>query len=350
MAAVPPPPPTALPPPPIPPPGASGGVPARAPLPTTVLLSNLPEFLTKTERTETIFQWVSNGLQLPARLIQRADPFCLVSLPNAEAAAQFAAALKLNDVPADLVPIDPSVPLPPAMVDPVVAKGVADRLSSIKDISDVSNNITPEPVSNDTLAVDETGAPVITPEDDPAVQRAVAAFRKSLEEQQGTKSIRRKQLVQEELNKAMERIKRGESLELPPPPLPPGGLPPPPVPGAPPPPPPPPAAVSAAAPRGVSNMPAWMTQQKQPEEPPASKKAKPANFSPVASLKPLQDLVTKLIGEALGEPDATLCQFCIDHVQGGKSTHALEQELADVLEGPTAQRVVEQLFEYAASQ
>mmetsp|Transcript_12576 Transcript_12576/g.30432 ORF Transcript_12576/g.30432 Transcript_12576/m.30432 type:complete len:494 (-) Transcript_12576:77-1558(-) len=224
----------------------------------------------------------------------------------------------------------------------------------------------------------------------PHVLEAVKAFRRKLTETQSTDQKRRIEIVArklEEMRPKIQAIVKQEKEQQrqaaeggpPPPPLPtglpvppPGDLssaPPPPPAGLPPPPPsglpPPPMAAGSAAAgaagdsgkRGRSNLPAWMTAQKQQQQqaggnntgeeagmtPPASKKQKtggpaqshPTNFPPTlpqSTHEPLKQFLTKQVEESLGEADNTLIDFLYGHILGGKETSQLLEELQVVLE------------------
>ena len=100
----------------------------------------------------------------------------------------------------------------------------------------------------------------------------------------------------------------------------------------------PPAA--QRAPRGVSNLPAWMTaQQQQPTESsePQPKKLKPSELDsfpaiPGASYPALREFIASQIRHYLGEEEATLIDFIFNHVTAQKSTETLLPELKDVFE------------------
>ena len=242
----------------------------------------------------------------------------------------------------------------------------------------------------------------------PAVLQAVRDFRRQLERQQGSKATRRQELVRSKIaqlkpiiRERMLQEKQQQELasvpppnanlpppppsgslppppgtgNLPPPPPggslplpPPGNLPPPPplAPNLPPPPtsslPPPGANVSPAAPRGVSNLPAWMTQQQQQQqqqqaaattdEPPPAKRLKPAEnwqTTPLtvdAAQRPaLQAFVAAQIRQLLGEEEASLIEFLVEKVVVHQATPAdLLPELQDVLEDD-APKFVQALWE-----
>lgn len=209
----------------------------------------------------------------------------------------------------------------------------------------------------------------IDPLESPQVQDAVKAFRAKLEKMQGSKAARRKELVKQKLEqllpvirqrmkeqKQQHQLQQQQQLQqgppppsglLPPPPPPPGaagaGLPQPPLPSGLPPLPPPPGAAAAQQPRGVSNLPAWMTQQQQaaaaapPSEEPPSKKAKvdssvafPSIMAP-ESRDNLRSYISQQIKQYLGEEEATLIDFIYNHVIEMKTGQELLPELIDVL-------------------
>jgi hypothetical protein len=235
----------------------------------------------------------------------------------------------------------------------------------------------------------------------PAVLAAVREFRRKLARQQGGKATRRQELVKSKMEYwkpiVRQRMLAGgmpppgaPPSQLPPPPLPgapppPSQLPPPPLPGAPmagqlappplpgappshsqlppptlpgapppplgnrlPPPPlpgnlPPPGQLppQIAAPRGVSNLPAWMTQQQQPpsegSEPPTKRtktddwQSQPLSI-PAEAQTPFRDFVATQIQQLLGEAEISLVDFVCQQVQEHKTVTQLLPELQDVLE------------------
>ena len=161
----------------------------------------------------------------------------------------------------------------------------------------------------------------------PAVLEAVRKFRISLETTQTSHQRRRAQLVQERLLQAMEVIKRQPPplpppvvVSLPPPPLPLGLLPPPPPPqlGIPTicdPPPLPDTALLPPLPIPLSL-----------EEPPTKKCKLDIDAAR------LRDFITSQIIAHLGEEEATLIDFCLQHVLDQKPWEGLLEELTLVLE------------------
>ncbi|GAX27141.1 hypothetical protein FisN_13Lh309 [Fistulifera solaris] len=248
----------------------------------------------------------------------------------------------------------------------------------------------------------------------PAVLAAVREFRRKLARQQGGKATRRQELVKSKIEHwkpiVRQRMLAGGApspgvppgvpplpSQLPPPPLPgapplPSQLPPPPLPGAPPapmagqlppppplpgaplpplgsqlpppplpgnlpplPPPPPPGQLppQIAAPRGVSNLPAWMTQAQQPpsegSEPPTKRmktddwQSQPL-FVPTEARTQFRDFVAAQIQQLLGEPEVSLVDFVCQQVQEQKTVTQLLPELQDVLE-EDAVNFCERLYE-----
>lgn len=196
----------------------------------------------------------------------------------------------------------------------------------------------------------------------PQVLEAVKEFRRKLDKTHGSQKTQRMELVAKKLRELRPRIrvqvdaeKQSRKRGGPPPPVPlpappQTSLPQPPLPGGPPPPPslglpPPPRAAADSGKRGLSNLPAWMTQQQQQAgasgREPASKKAKtsaseyPSHFPstlPPSSHPVLRQFLANQVKESMGEEEATLIDFLYTHILQGKATSELLQELEVVLE------------------
>ena len=354
------------------------------------------------------------------------------------------------------VPVQPNLPLPPPTSFPDYTPELVDSLCEKLQVSyehllssssgdpsqlggpNASNNpadtttTTAANSSGITMGEDGGDGEEEDPLQNPAVLSAVRQFRQSLEQQQGHKAVRRKELVMNKLEAAMERLRQqpppgppggegplqgqpppfaggpppppmmGPPPSMPPPPpvgggggeLPPpphgGTLPPPPHGGAPPMPPPPmhdlpPPPTSAAAgggmlpppppnmaappslpfppppnteqlpqpplpppqgappqqgtgPRGVSNLPAWMTQASTTTAAAASEagavQPPPAKRSKVEQVGDLKEWIAKEIQQLLGEPEASLVDFIYNHAtkHADRPMADLRPELQDVLE------------------
>jgi hypothetical protein len=265
------------------------------------------------------------------------------------------------------VPTNPDIPLPPAVMDKETVTVLGDKLyeafqqlkegketdqqasvnlTTVNDNSNTAKTISMDENSSNIRSSstaedggDEGDDPLTTP----TILEAVRKFREQLSLQQGSKAIRRQQLVKEAIEKALPVVRqrlqeeRAATSEMPVIP----GLPPPPDAGLPLPPPPPPPAVDG--PRGVSNKPAWMTQQQQAQdttEEPHAKKIKldlsdsTIVFSAVRaeSVDILRAFVAEKIRQYLGQEEADLIDFVHKHVLEQKSVSALQSDLADVLE------------------
>lgn len=308
------------------------------------------------------------------------------------------------------VPAHPDIPLPPAILDPATTQILGDKLfhsymnyfgtkavtATTNNSLSVNNNENYDPVHKSSTTATEQTAIVLdgdktaaaaggyydTNEDEdplnaPAVLEAVQKFRQHLEKLQGTKATRRKALVQTKLYATIAKLRANpvkqqqrqpenhidsstpmqqqqqNQLPQPPPPLPtigPDGvplvlLPQPPLPPQ-----------AAALPRGVSNLPAWMTQQQQQQqiEEPQPKRVKtdsdinvPENTSPTfvnfppivdpSSIEQLRTFIAKEIKQLLGEEEATLIEFIHQHIVQQKSVQSLLPDLEQVLEEDAAQ-------------
>jgi hypothetical protein len=305
----------------------------------------------------------------------------LLTLSHADAALRVVSGLKQlmkddDTLPPNfqthLVPTNPDIPLPPAMMDSesmqVLAEKLQQSLESVKkgetattsttttttnetttDIAHVHQEITKTVNSNQDGDDEEEADPLKAPE----VLKLVQEFRNKLEQQQGSKSIRRKELVCQRLEQMLPVVRqrmKGEAEQrrlLPP--LPPAGGPglPAPHPNLPPvpeaanaslPPPPPPGA-----PRGVSNLPAWMTaansQPAETAEPPAKKARLDVDSFPnipADSHAALRSFISSQIRNYLGEEEATLIDFIFNHVTAQKTVESLLPELKEVLDDDAA--------------
>ena len=372
----------------------AGGLGGRPP--TQVLLVNVPEVLHSSRSMRAFLQPVTGSVRSilfvppssgPNDVVKKIEGHtitALLTLPHSEAALRVVAVLKqfAKDVAdeiafqAHLVPTNPGIPLPPAMMDQnsveiLVAK-LKESFESVKKGETVSTEVSvvpseqPESVSNQDQDIDDEEAdPLKAPE----VLRHVQEFRAKLEQQQGTKAVRRKEMVMQKLERMLPEVRQRMKEEserapgmhgsgiLPPPPFAPGNLP---LPGAGALPPPPPGA-----PRAVSNLPAWMTKQMNEEsntstntgssEPP-SKRFKPDDsfpFIPVPSHATLRDFIASQIRNFLGEEEATLIDFIFHHVTSQKTVEGLLPELKDVLDedaNACLQAVFEKSHELAAQQ
>ena len=289
-----------------------------------------------------------------------------------------------------LVPTNPDIPLPPAVLDATTVQVLGEKL--VSHFPTANNNKKQEHHGGGAAAAGTTTATAattftttttttkpkskfdVTEEDDddedqedplqsPAILQLVREFRHKLEKQQGSKAIRRQAAVRQKIQDALPVVRQRmlqeqDQQQNVPPPLPPsaGSMPLPPPPGLNLPQPPPAfatgAAVAAAgtAPRGVSNLPAWMTQE---EEEPPTKRAKtaaveageeqqlPDNWEalPFATTiaahqtAALRTFVTQQIQHYLGEPEASLIDFvCQNIITNHKTPEQLLPELQDVLE------------------
>lgn len=270
---------------------------------------------------------------------------------------------------AHLVPTHPDIPIPPPMMDPTTVQVLGDRLvASFPDpnqpkTSNTNANSNSAPAPSKEPAVkgpDSDDEPEEEEEDPlttPAVLGAVREFRRKLARQQGGKATRRQELVKSKIEQlkpiVRQRMLAGPGGPPPPlpaslPPPPPGGQlpppisqlpPPPPLPGVLPPLPPPP--MPNAAPRGVSNLPAWMTtpQANVASEPPTKRiktddddwQSHPLSI-PSTALPLLREFCAIQIQQLLGEAEASLVDFCTQQVSDHKTIQQFLPELQDVLE------------------
>lgn len=278
---------------------------------------------------------------------------------------------------AHLVPSNPNVPQPPALVDPAAIQELSKRLEEAyeqiqKGEIDVGDSKPPLPSisSKETSKENAPEAPkarlntMNDPEEDeedednedpltsPAIQQAVRRFRQQMEQLQGSKAIRRRELVDRKIAQMRpiieERVKNEKEQQkslVPPlpsgvlPPPPPGTVPPPPPPGAVPPPPLPEAVPPPPSnPRGVTNLPAWMTQDTKRVKLEEASTTSNWKALPFPSLPhphqhaALREAVSALIQQYLGEEEATLTDFVVTKTQGQTAEELLKGELTEVLE------------------
>lgn len=384
MSLPPPPPLPAVPPPPlaVPPhilgtiPSVGAPIPPRAPLPTSVLLTNVPPFL---HHTRAVRDWIvscanaRNVIFVPP--VPRDDDeekltqtiTALVTLSHADGALRLISAFKYfkskcNDgdyasFQAHTVPTNPDVPLPPVSMDSALVQTLGEKLltsfeawkNGSKQVTDAALAVVEEQdasqtTANNNNADDEEVDPLKTQQ----VLEAVRGFRLNLEKMQGSKATRRKELVKRKVEQAMpivrQRMKQQHVPPPPPPPPPPAGLPPPLPSGLPPPfpnglPPPLPSGLpplpqpptgTTAGPRGVSNLPAWMSKQQPPDSEAQYRGPFPAIPSPKQDR--LREFIGRQIEKYLGEREETLVEFVFKHVMEGKTGEGLLPELRDVLE------------------
>jgi hypothetical protein len=265
------------------------------------------------------------------------------------------------------VPSNPDLPLPPAMLDETTLQALVENLSvaleRIKEAQSKSAGNNEDDNIEDTMPIssgggDADGGPDEDDEEEdpltsPAVLALVRKFREDLQKQQGSKAVRRQQLVAKKLAETLPRIRQSIRQEqeqqraLPPPPPPPPGLlnppppPPPPSDGLPPPPPHMVGVTTGSFDRGVSNLPAWMTRGSATEQvaavevaaegdgTPPSKKIKEEQYPavPESSHESLRAWISSEIQKHLGEEEETLIDFVFRYVLDQKSVKALAMEL-----------------------
>ena len=247
----------------------------------------------------------------------------------------------VSDLKAHMVPASPDIPLPPIVLDDLVAKPLQEQmLASFENFKNgnIEKHKEQEPPVALLLDTQKVAAAAgghnydedADPLNAPAVLQAVKDFRTSLQKTSTVQHSRRMALVQERLEKAVHALQNPAPPPLPTttgvPPLTTGLPPPPPLP--PPPQPTPTTTETDSGKRGQSNLPAWMTTAQQ-QQPPA-KKAKRA-IDPIL----LRDYVAKQIMHYMGVEEATLIDFCVKHVLEEKPLEGLTQELQPVLEEDT---------------
>lgn len=423
-------------PPPPPPPG--GGPPP--PLSKTVLLQNLPDFLCDKGRLHTWLGAVTGVRQI--HIIKKHDDkpkSSLVTTIHPDGAVKLVVSIRyvrqqlLNDddnnnnnnnnsggesgsedtkqdaakkiLAGHWVPTQPHVPLPPPALDPVLAETLGKRMwSTYQRLSSGqaldpqqqqdqqgSSNENEAPTSSFTNAnknnnmdegVDDTEDPLTTP----AVLEAVRQFRASLEEKQGSKAVRRKELVKSSLDRILPRVR--EEMErapppaspqmmggggghpppaapgnLPPPPMP-TGLPPPPMPtGGPPPPPPgnlPPPPMPTGGPPPPLPAGGLPPPPSHDEAPPAKRARTAASSIPLDVSQPfpafaadqtaaVQAFIKERMQHYLGEADDALVQFTMDNIQ--KPTVPMQDYMADLQEvlEEDATRLMQELLDHVQS-
>jgi hypothetical protein len=307
------------------------------------------------------------------------------------------------------VPSQPQVPLPPPSLDPTVAETLGKRLLEVyrklakgQDLQHQPQDTSSSegvPAESTNNADGDGGDAGDDPLSSPAVWEAVRQFRHNLEHQQGSKAVRRKELIQASLDKLLPRIREhgGDVLAgagaapslhgvLPPPPhgglpppLPQGGFPPPMPHGGLPPPPPPPHGgppplpgnlpPPPLAPHGLPPPPLPVgAPPMPPSAPPGPPPVAPALTvePPAKRVKPSVDLdqafptfgaqheaavrqfVGKQIQQFLGELEESMVDFILEHVKSGKVIQTWMPDLTEVLE-EDAPRFVQQLFDYVQS-
>jgi hypothetical protein len=282
------------------------------------------------------------------------------------------------------VPAQPQVPLPPPSLDPTVAETLGKRMLEAYRKLAKGQDLQHQP---QTSSSSETGAPTESmnadgdggdagddPLSSPAVWEAVRQFRHNLEHQQGSKAVRRKELIQASLERLLPRIREhgGDvlagavpSLHGGPPPLPLGGLPPPmphggppPLPGNLPPPPahglPPPHMPVGAPPMPPAAPPLPPGPPPVVEEPPA-KRLKPSvdlgQAFPTFGAQheaAVRQYVGQQIQQFLGELEESMVDFILEHVRSGKVIQSWMPDLTEVLE-EDANRFVQQLIDFVQS-
>ena len=274
--------------------------------------------------------------------------------------------LGIEKMKATFVPANPGMKLPDQVtLDDAIGKPLVEKMKkSYDDLYEkggvsttvVSSRPVPEEIKDkdgvpkqlDTQKVaaaagghnyDEDADPLNAPQ----VLKAVQEFRKSLHKVSASQQQRRVQLVQERLDSIMVNVRKGIFLAPPPRPTPPPSNnnnnnnappppPPPPPPGTVPPPVPPAIKAKESGRRGVSNLPAWMTKQR--EEQAAGGGNQPDAKKPrLDDAKPrLRAYIAAQIAEIMGEEEATLIDFILNHVVERKPWPALLEELKMVLE------------------
>eukprot|EP00980_Cylindrotheca_fusiformis_P029912 scaffold24028_cov152-Cylindrotheca_fusiformis.AAC.3 len=354
-----------------------GGAPPRIPFTPTILLTNAPIFL---HTFKAVREWMypcgsaRNAVFYPKKnedeeLPHSAKVTVLVTMSHPDGAIKFLGSFKqfssrldqrYSQMQAYMVPASPDMPLPPPLLDEETQTLLGEKLwqnfLSLEnpDANDDENNVQKLDVSKVAAAA---GGGNYDPDEDPLnapqVLEAVKEFRRKLDKTQSFQKKKRMELVARKLAEMRPRVKammEEEKTRPPmigvPPPLPPPGMP-----GAPPPPPvgalpgppgapglpPPPMPVGDSGKRGRSNLPAWMTQQQQAEEP-SAKRVKtdghPSNFPPLppSTYPQLREFLSHQVRESLGEEDKTLIEFLYNHITQTKEAAALLQELQLVLE------------------
>ena len=318
----------------------------------------------------------------------------LITMSHPDGASKFVGSFKkfasklderYNQMQAFMVPANADIPLPPPLLDEDSQQVLGEKLwtnfvnlespdgggnntGTSSTPGDASSTTEPKQLDATKVAAAAGGVGNYDADEDPLnapqVLEAVKQFRKKLDKTQSFQKKKRMELVAQKLAEMRPRVKammEEEKRRGPPQPV----VPPPPMPtgagGVPPPlpphgglPVPPPAAALDSDPssrdsgrRGHSNLPAWMTQQKEQQQgdEPATKKMKiegggdgeqrrPTNFPLLAATyhQPLREFLSKQIQELLGEEELTLIEFLHKHILEAKGVAELYQELQAVLE------------------
>jgi len=378
MSAVPPPPlPMNLPPPPgAPPPTMTTLSAGSGSVHQTVLLTKLPDFLLSRQAVHDcaavcgptinvlLFPLESNEQSkgfLPSILNEDLPRAALVTLASLSAAQTLAASVRQLTgfaIEAHLVPSNPDAPLhslPEAQqnVTTALQNALAKKKQEVNEASvlPVSTVVLPPQKENKTPGIQEEDAEEEEdPLSSPAVLAAVREFRLGLTSQSETQTKKRRELVESRLRELRPKIRQRMEQEasnpggpLPPPlpsnlpPPPPAKLPPPPPSNLPLPPPPlptnppMPGNVAPAAPRGVSNLPAWMT--KKQTDPNAWKIQA---FAAVSQRSALEKFVKDRIQQYIGEAEESFVAFCMGKVVASTETpETIAPEIQDFLEDDT---------------
>jgi hypothetical protein len=302
----------------------------------------------------------------------------LLTMSHADAALRVVAAIRemkqgwkkenneFSNLHANLIPTNPDVPLPPAVMDPSTVQVLAEKLvEAFEGYKTGERTASAPPTSlvdddTNTRKPDENKAPGGEQHDEetdplslPQVQAAVKDFRRQLEHLQGSKATRRKDLVKQTIEARLPLVRqRLEEEKARPPPLPgmqnlpvppplPGMIPPPlptHLPPPPPPPaglPPPPPVAGLPPPPPVAGLPPPPPPTGAPMEPPQKRqKTEEGAFPslPAACHEELRQFIGSQIKEYLGEEEASLVNFVSTFVLEGKTSAQLLPELREVLE------------------
>ena len=344
----------------------------RGPLPSTVLLTDVPTFL-----DNSLPEWIASTFNAPPREVEKASVgstlSALVHLTHPDAAVRFLAAFKhfktldsdYESFKAFWVPTNqPDLPLPPLQSASATDDGAKLHVNLLQLRDDPVDEEAPAAKPKEeksavepTVGYDDDVDPLSIPE----VAAAVKEFRRKLEEQQGSKAVRRKELVQSKLEAMLPVIRERMQQErasggppppgfvpaggmpppgnMPPPPPPPGAvLPPPPPPGAVLPPPPPPGALPPPPPPGLDPPPPPPPGAVPPpatdatnDEPPA-KKAKTVQKFTVPITDAVRATVLALVEEHLGAPDEAFRDHCLEQIRQEKTTEEMVEQVQEVLE------------------
>ena len=397
----------------LPPPGG--------PLSKTILLQDLPEFLCDKNRLRTWLGEVTSVRHIHLVKQPSSSSSSLVTLTHPDGAVKLVIAIRYvrqqlqqndnNDnkpVAAHWVPSQPHVPLPPPALDPTIGETLGKRMWQAYQRLSAGQALDPQqqqpveapaaeaPSTTNHHNADEGFDDAEDPLTSPAVLEGVRQFRLSLEAQQGSKAVRRKELVQANLDRILPRVRadmeRGPPvggpppppppvmggppppplgnlppppmpMGLPPPPMPTGGLPPPPLAGNLPPPPmpmglpPPPLSVGGPPPPLPPGAP---PPPPQPTEEPPAKKQKTTATIPLDITLPfpvfaaqqttvVQAFIKQRMQHYLGEADDALVQFTMDNIQ--KATVPMQSYMADLHEvlEEDATKLMQELLDYVQS-